>query len=556
MNLSDRVHMTQLTDFASYAKLQQHYQQIADTPILDWFNRDAERFKHFSLKNQGILLDYSKNRINSETLKLLCALADDAELKQKISALFKGDAVNFTEQRPALHMALRDRKRQHFVVNGKDIMEEIRNNLDRMRAFTTQFRNHQWLGATGKPIRDIVNIGIGGSHLGPMMTIHALADTSDTQHHCHFISNVDSAHIQDVLQQLDPATTLFIVSSKSFTTLETLTNAQTVLQWQRDQLATQHVQQHWFAVTAAKSQAMNFGIPEQQIFPMWDWVGGRYSIWSAIGLPLALMIGMEGFIAFLDGAHAMDEHFQQTDFLHNMPVILALLGIWYSEFFHASNYAIIPYSHRLNYFHHYIQQADMESNGKSITREGNAVTYQTGPIIWGDQGCNGQHSFYQSLHQGKHLVPVDFIMTGKPNDKTDLHHDILIASGLSQAQALMLGKSQQSAYQELIAAGYNEQEAKRLATHKAIPGNRPSNVIFLESLTPSTLGALIALYEHKIFVQSCLWNINAFDQWGVELGKQLLPNILSSLQNKDATIAHDASTAGLANYYKNLRKTS
>jgi glucose-6-phosphate isomerase len=430
-----------------------------------------------------------------------------------------------------------------------------------MQQFTDDVRCGNWRGCTNKPITDIVNIGIGGSHLGPLLTTHALTDYAIKHLRCHFISNIDSAHLNEVLQQINPETSLFIVSSKSFTTLETLTNARTIKTWLKQQLAgvrsaTSIIEKHFVAVTAAADKAVAFGIPDEQIFPLWNWIGGRYSVWSAIGLPLALACGMENFSAFLEGAHEMDQHFRHADFSENMPVLMALLGIWYINFFAANNHAIIPYSHHLTHLRTYLQQADMESNGKSISQHGTSIEYATGPIIWGEQGCNAQHAFHQLLHQGQHLTSVDFILTGGTHDNVKSHHDILIASGLSQAQALMQGKSFQQAFDELVQDGCSAEDANELAHHKSISGNRPSNILFMNQITPRNLGALLALYEHKIFVQGAIWQINSFDQWGVELGKQLLPQILNDLTNDESLLSHDSSTQGLIRHYKNLRGDS
>ncbi len=532
--------MTSFTQQAEQQKLQQHHQIIAKQQMKEWFASDPERFSKLSLQIDGILLDYSKNLITTETMTLLCNMAKEKQLPEKITALFSGAPVNFTEQRPALHTALRDIHSPSLLVNGKNVLSDVRETLAKMGEFVKKIHSHEWLGTTGKPITDIVNIGIGGSHLGPMMTTQALKECSAYQLRCHFISNIDVLHIQTVLDSINPETTLFIISSKSFTTLETITNTQTIQTWLQAKLGNQ-IQNHFVAVTAKPEKAIQFGIPEAQIFSFWDWVGGRYSIWSSIGLPLALMIGMENFIEFLTGAYSMDQHFLHAPFEKNMPVILALVGIWYINFFNATQHAIIPYTQQLNGFPEYLQQLDMESNGKQ-------ANYPTGPVIFGKHGFDGQHSFFQLLHQGHHLIPVDFILVGQQEQ------DMLIASALTQAQALMQGKTYEVALAELLAHGITENEAKKLAPHKTIPGNRPSNVIFIDKITPSTLGALLALYEHKTYVQSVIWGINSFDQWGVELGKQLLTQLLNDLQHDVITNHHDASTYGLINHYKKIRK--
>jgi glucose-6-phosphate isomerase len=545
--------MKKITELAEWQALKAHQKQIVTQYMRDWFATDPIRFARFSLQMGGILLDYSKNRITQETMDLLSRLAEATQLSAKIEALFDGQIINTTENRPALHTALRNLGDEPVYVNGENIMPLIQATLEKMRVITDKVRNGTWLGSTGKRITDIVNIGIGGSHLGPLSTTHALADFASENLRCHFISNIDSAHIHEVLKQIQPDTTLFIVSSKSFTTLETITNARTLKKWLQNALGESAVANHFIAVTAAADKAIEFGILPDNIFPLWDWVGGRYSIWSAIGLPLALLIGMDQFLAFLRGAYEMDQHFRQANTASNMPVLLGLLGIWYINFFDANNHAIVPYTHHLTHLRTYLQQADMESNGKNISQQGTPIDYQTGPIIWGEQGCNAQHAFHQLLHQGQHLIPVDFILVGENKNNFAEHHDILVASGLSQAQALLRGKSYDEAYSELIHDGCSPKKAELLAQHKTIPGNRPSNTLFLEQMTPYRLGAFLALYEHKIFVQGAIWNINSFDQWGVELGKQLLPQILADLQKSDNLMPHDSSTQGLIEFYKSIR---
>lgn len=495
------------------------------------------------------MLDYSKNRINQETISLLLKLAEEAKLSDYTNSLFSGALINTTENRPALHMALRDRQSQNLTVNGNNVMPDIHAELKKMHVFTDQVRDWTWCGATGKPIRDIVNIGIGGSHLGPLMVTQALKNYADPKLQCHFISNIDGSQIQDVLQKIDPEKSLFIISSKSFTTIETLENAKVIQQWLQDKLGSIDISSHFVAVTASPDKAKKWGIAENNIFAIWDWVGGRYSVWSAIGLPIALLIGMEKFYEFLDGAHEMDVHFKETELSQNMPVLLGLLGIWYINFFECQSQALVPYAHELNYFRDYIQQADMESNGKWVTRSNQFVDYATGPVILGQQGCDSQHSFFQHLHQSPRFTPIDFILATR-GEHFQQQQDILIASALSQAQALMVGRTYMDILMELKQAGYSEEEATNLAKHKIIPGNRPSNVIFLKKITPHSLGMLIALYEHKIFVQGIIWNINSFDQWGVELGKQLLPHILVDLENAELNNAQDSSTAGLIDYYR------
>lgn len=523
--------MKKLTDYQTFGLLQRHHQTIVEKCMSDWFIEDTERFPRLSIQVGDILLDYSKNRLTSETISLLCDLARENNLAKEINALFSGEMLNSTEKRAALHTALRDKSSSLFV-HGKDISAEIHATLQKMKIFTDQIRHQEWRGATGKPITDIINIGIGGSHLGPQMTTRALEAYSQRDLRCHFISNIDETHINDVLDKINPEASLFIISSKSFTTFETIHNAKNIYTWLQRKLG-KSVEKHFVAVTANPEKALEFGIPENQIFKLWDWVGGRYSIWSAIGLPLAIMIGMENFLAFLDGAHGMDKHFRETPFEQNMPVILALIGIWYINFFHASQHAIIPYVHQLTLLPDYLQQLDMESNGKRTHINNYAIDYATGPVIFGKHGCDSQHSYFQLLHQGQHFIPVDFVLTGE--------QDMLVASALSQAQALM--------------HGLTETDNTSLSAHKSIPGNRPNNMLFLDSITPFNLGALLALYEHKIYVQGKLWGINSFDQWGVELGKKLLPQILHDLQQDKTTSTHDASTHGLIQHYKNMRKS-
>jgi glucose-6-phosphate isomerase len=550
--------MKKMTDSPEWQALVAHQASIAGQRMQDWFAQDPLRFDNFSLGVDEIFLDYSKNRVTAETIRLLCQLAKSAGLDNRIEALFSGQAVNYSEDRPALHTALRDQSNAAFTLNGQNIRQDIDAAMSRLATFVTAVRAGKWLGSTGKPVRDIINIGIGGSHLGPMLTVTALQHYAQKNLRCHFISNIDAAHLEEILTAIDPEQSLFIISSKSFTTLETTTNADTIRDWLRARIPGGNIAPHFVAITAAKQKAEAFGIPAAQIFPLWEWVGGRYSIWSAVGLPLALCIGMENFLEFQRGAYTMDRHFREAEFSHNMPVLLGLLGVWYINFFGANNHAIVPYSHLLLHLRTYLQQADMESNGKNISRDGSTIAYATGPIIWGEQGCNAQHAFHQLLHQGQHFIPVDFILAGSAGMQFDgmqfnLHQDILVSSGLSQAQALLRGKSHAEALQELLAAGVEPRAAETLARHKTISGNRPSNIIFMDRITPHSLGKLLALYEHKIFVQGAIWDINSFDQWGVELGKQLLPQILASLHNPELQHLHESSTHGLIQHYKKIK---
>jgi glucose-6-phosphate isomerase len=545
--------MKNLTELNEWQTLLHHQSEIANHPMRDWFLQDKQRFSRFSLSCCDILLDYSRNRINDKTLLLLCDLAKRMNLAEKIEALFSGHAINGTEKRPALHTALRDPEHTAIFVNHKNVAEEIQQSQKKLADFVNCIHSKTWKGITGKPISHVVNIGIGGSYIGPMMCTDALKQFAITSLQFHFIASIDKDHLDDILQKIDPETTLFIISSKSFSTLETLTNAESVSTWMKSQFGEDVIKHHFIAVTAAKDRALAFGIPEENIFPLWGFVGGRYSVWSAIGLPLMLMIGNEQFAQFLQGAYGMDQHFRQADFAQNMPVLLALLGIWYMNFFGTTAHAIIPYAHRLRYLIPYLQQADMESNGKSVNVVGHHINYTTSPVLFGEEGVIGQHAYHQLLHQGQHLIPVDFILVGKTEQKntTHAHHDILMASALSQAQALMHGKTYEEAQQELL-AHHSTEHADELAHHQIIPGNKPSNILFLKRLTPKQLGALLALYEHKIFVQGVIWDINSFDQWGVELGKQLLLPILQQIQDKHESENNSSTLFDLIRHFRGL----
>jgi len=492
--------------------LSDHRRDIASYHMRDWFAKDSSRFSRFSLQADGLFLDYSRNRITDQTIQLLCELASQSSLTARIEALFSGQRVNTTEQRAAWHTLLRD-PAQHAV------SEMVAAERARLYDFVNHIRSSSF--------KHIVNVGIGGSYLGPLLTTNALSAYNNSGLNFHFISCVDPSQFDEVLGKIDPATTLFIISSKSFTTFETQLNAKSLLNWMSERVGKAAVSHHFVAVTASEEKALAMGIAKERIFPVWDWVGGRYSIWSAIGLPLMLMIGTEQFEAFLAGAHSMDQHFRRSSFPKNMPVLMALLGIWYTNFFDADAHVIAPYSQRLRYLVPYLQQADMESNGKRVTQQQELVACQTAPVTFGEAGCNAQHTYHQLLHQGTRLIPVDFI-TIKGSDDSNAHEDALFASALSQAQALMHGQTHVIPYQDL-------------------PGNRPSNIILLDTLSPYTLGALIALYEHKIFVQGVIWNINSFDQWGVELGKKLLPDLLDQLQQGHSK---DPAVSGLIKQYK------
>ncbi len=545
--------MNDLTKLASWKALQQHYKKAKKLHLRDLFEEDPKRFEKFSVRFGDILLDYSKNRITSETMKLLFQLARETKVKKWIEKMFNGEKINFTENRAVLHIALRNRSKRAIYVDGNDVMPAVRAELSKMKAFCEQVRSGKWTGYTGKAITDVVNIGIGGSDLGPLMVTEALKPYGSTLK-VHFVSNVDGTHIAETLKKVSPETTLFLIASKTFTTQETMTNAQTAKAWllnaANDATA---VAKHFAALSTNGKAVSEFGIDTKNMFGFWDWVGGRYSLWSAIGLSIALFIGFENFEELLQGAFEMDEHFRTMPLEKNLPVILALLGIWYNNFFGAETYALLPYDQYLHRFAAYFQQGDMESNGKRITRSGEVVSYQTGQIVWGEPGTNGQHAFYQLIHQGTKLIPCDFLAPAISHNPIGEHHAILLSNFFAQTEALMKGKTEKEVRAELEAQGLKKKEIEKLLPHKVFEGNRPTNTILFKKLTPKTLGSLIAMYEHKIFVQSVIWNINAFDQWGVELGKQLAKAILPELKDETPVKTHDASTNGLINYYKTLR---
>ncbi|HRJ54471.1 MAG TPA: glucose-6-phosphate isomerase [Candidatus Thiothrix moscowensis] len=524
------------------AALTAHYEAIRHTHLRELFAQDPERFQRFSLQVGGILLDYSKNRITAATMQLLLQLAEAADVNGWRERMFSGDKINHTEGRAVLHTALRNRSNSPVMVDGNDVMPEVNAVLASMGAFAERVRSGAWLGYSGQAITDVVNIGIGGSDLGPQMVCQALKNYRHPRLRLHFMSNVDGAHVVEILETLNPATTLFIVASKTFTTQETMTNAHYVRQWfLRQAQDPAHIAKHFVAVSTNRTAVTNFGIDPANMFGFWDWVGGRYSLWSAIGLPIVLAVGMDNFIRLLEGAHALDNHFRSAPLAANMPVILALLGVWYNNYFGAESQVILPYDHFLRSLPMYLQQADMESNGKSVDRDGNTVSESTGPIIWGATGINGQHAFYQLLHQGTKLIPADFIISVTPPTGLQEHHDILMANFLAQTEALMCGRTRE----ETLASGATEPLAP-----KVFAGNHPSNALLLDELSPHTLGMLIALYEHKIFVQGVLWNLNSYDQWGVELGKQLAKRIQPEFSATDTITSHDASTNGLINHYR------
>jgi glucose-6-phosphate isomerase len=544
------------TDLPAYSQLQDHYDSLKDRHLRDLFAEDPERFSTFSRQFNDILLDFSKNRITSETLGLLTQLAEQAELKDAIGKMFSGDKINRTEDRAVLHVALRNRANTPILVDGKDVMPDVNAVLDHMKSFTERIRSGEWKGYTGEAITDVVNIGIGGSDLGPVMVTEALKPYADDKKlRVHFVSNVDGVHIYETLQTVRPETTLFLIASKTFTTQETMTNAQSARQWFLDAANDEAaIAKHFAALSTNQKDVEKFGIDPANMFGFWDWVGGRYSLWSAIGLSIALYIGFDNFEELLDGAHAMDEHFRDTPLDQNLPVILGLLGIWYNNFFGAQTEAILPYDQYMHRFAAYFQQGDMESNGKSMDRDGKPVDYQTGPIIWGEPGTNGQHAFYQLIHQGTKLIPCDFLAPAISQRPIGEHHKILMANYFAQTEALMNGKTEEEAAGELRKSGKSEEEINVLAPFKMFSGNRPTNSILFKKLTPRTLGSLIALYEHKIFTQGVIWDIFSFDQWGVELGKQLASRILPELQDDAPVSTHDSSTNGLMNAFKTMRK--
>ncbi|MDD4650301.1 MAG: glucose-6-phosphate isomerase [Desulfoplanes sp.] len=547
--------MTLVTDSSVWKALEEHARSMKNMHMRDLFAADPDRFATFSRRINDILFDFSKNRITDTTLGLLLDLARERRLDAGIAAMFSGEKINVTEGRAVLHTALRNRSDRPVLVDGQDVMPKVRAVLAKMRVFTDRVRGGKWKGYTGKRITDVVNIGIGGSDLGPKMVTRALTHYGHPQLHFHFVSNVDATHIVETLKDLDPEATLFLVASKTFTTQETLTNAWSARDWllagARDERA---VASHFVAMSTNEEAVRAFGIDPENMFVFWDWVGGRYSLWSAIGLSIALSIGMDGFEELLGGAFTVDEHFRTAPLADNIPVIMALLGIWYTDFFGAQSHAILPYDQYLSFFPAYFQQGDMESNGKSVTRLGERVGYPTGPVIWGEPGTNGQHAFYQLLHQGTPLVPCDFLAPAVSLNPLSDHHPKLLANFFAQTEALMKGRTLKEAERELVTAGAGPADIARLAPHKVFEGNRPTNSILFKRLDPRTLGALIALYEHKIFVQGWIWDINSFDQMGVELGKQLAGKILPQLGGRNNITSHDSSTNGLINYWKSLQK--
>ncbi len=534
----------------AYKYLADHFIDINETDIKTLFVQDPERFKKFSILFEDIFVDFSKNRIDDTTFALLIQLAHECKLDEAIKSMYQGDLINQTESRPVLHVALRNQSNKQILVNDKDVMPEVNAVLAKMEKFTNSIISEEWKGYTGKSITDIVNIGIGGSDLGPVMVTEALKSYK-TRLNLHFVSNIDGTHLAETLKLVNPETTLFLVASKTFTTQETMTNAHSTRDWfLKSGAEKEDIAKHFAALSTNAKDVSAFGIDTENMFEFWDWVGGRYSLWSAIGLSIALGIGFDNFKQLLAGAHASDKHFEETPFEQNIPVILGMLGVWYINFHNAETHAILPYDQYLHRFAAYFQQGDMESNGKHVDRNGNAVDYETGPVIWGEPGTNGQHAFYQLIHQGTRLIPCDFIAPAQSLNPLGDHHPILLSNFFAQTEALMNGKSLMEVEKELTDSGKSKAEIKELSPFKVFDGNRPTNSILLKKVTPYSLGSLIAFYEHKIFVQGIIWNIFSFDQWGVELGKQLAQKIQPELKNNEEVDTHDSSTNGLINLYK------
>jgi glucose-6-phosphate isomerase len=540
------------TNTQAWLLLKKHYEdEMSRKHMKTLFKDDPERFKKFSLCLQDIVFDYSKNIINQKTLQLLLQLADDCKVKDAIHDMFAGLKINETEHRSVLHTALRNFTDSAILVDGKDIMPQVQKVKKHMKAFCEKIHSGEWKGYTGKPIKYIVNIGIGGSDLGPVMVTEALKPYWVNGIETFFVSNVDGTHIAETLKKVKPAETLFLVASKTFTTQETMTNAHTARAWFLEKAKDEaHIAKHFVALSTNEKEVVKFGIDKSNMFVFWDWVGGRYSLWSAIGLSIALTIGFNNFDELLKGAFAVDQHVQKEKFDKNIPVLMALLGIWYTNFFGAQSEAILPYDQYLHRFPAYFQQGNMESNGKSVDRSGNVVDYATGPVIWGEAGTNGQHAFYQLIHQGTVVIPADFIAPAISHNAIGDHHIKLLSNFFAQTEALMNGKTEAEVKEELLKEGKKEEDIKKLSKFKTFVGNKPTNSFLVKQITPFTLGSLIALYEHKIFIQGVIWNIFSFDQWGVELGKQLANKILPELTNDDTVTTHDSSTNGLMNIYK------
>jgi len=538
----------------AWQALQSHFEEIKDEHMRDMFEQDPNRFGRFSLTLNDILFDYSKNRISRKSMDLLLDLARECDVESWRDRMFDGEAINHTEHRAVMHSALRNRSGKQMFAEGENVMPEIRHELDRITRLANDIRNRTWRGATNQPITDVVNLGIGGSHLGPMMATEALHPYAIHDLKIHYVNNIDENHINNTLETLNPDTTLFIVASKSFTTQDTMMNAETARSWLLHKIGDPKLLElHMIAVTSNTSAAVEFGINKDNVFKMWDWVGGRYSMWSAIGLPIVISIGPENFELLLQGAYEADQHFRNAPLDENIPVIMALLGIWYNNFFNAESIAILPYDQNMHRFPAYLQQADMESNGKAVDRDGQHVNYSTGPVLFGEIGIASQHAFYQLLHQGTKLVPADMLAPISNYACIANHHRALMSNVFAQTEALMKGKNEDEVIAELKAEGKDDKEIEFLLPYKLFPGNKPTNTFLFYTLDPKTLGSLIALYEHKIFVQGIIWNLNSFDQWGVELGKKMATDILDELNEGEQVDAHDSSTNGLINYYLKLR---
>jgi glucose-6-phosphate isomerase len=532
-----------------------HYEIMKRVHMSTLFAEDGRRFQEFSIRFNDILVDFSKNIITRETIGLLIKLANEVRLGDAIQKMYSGDRINQTEDRSVLHIALRNRENRPIYSNDKDVMPEVNAALGKMEEFSGKIRSGKWRGFSGKRIRDIVNIGIGGSDLGPSMVTESLRPYGHSELSVHFVSNVDGTHIAETLKGLDPETTLFLIASKSFNTQETMTNAFSAREWFLSRAKDQaHVSKHFVAISTNEDRVQAFGIDRENMFRFWEWVGGRYSLWSSIGLSIVCYIGYERFTELLQGAYDMDKHFGEAPFEKNIPVILALIGIWYNNFFGAQTEAILPYDQSMHRFPAYLQQANMESNGKSVSRDGARVEYQTGPIVWGEPGTNAQHAFYQLIHQGTKMVPADFLAPTISHNPMGTHHDILVSNFFAQTEALMYGKSKEDVIGELREQGKSDDNIEKLYPYMVFEGNRPTNSVLFKRLTPRVLGSLIAMYEHKIFVQGVIWNIFGFDQWGVELGKQLAKNILPELEHDGMVSTHDSSTNGLINAFKKMRK--
>ncbi|TJZ65161.1 glucose-6-phosphate isomerase [Chitiniphilus eburneus] len=543
--------MSKLTTSPAWQALATHYQEISKLHMRDLFAQDPQRFEKFSFESGGLFFDYSKNRITEETMSLLFDLARQSGLEERIKQMFSGEKINRTEDRAVLHVALRNLDKNPIYVDGEDVMPKVNEVKEKIFRFSDEVRSGERVGYTGKAFTDIVNIGIGGSDLGPLMVCNALKHYGHERLKMHFISTVDGDQIVSTLKTLNPETTLFIVSSKTFTTQETLTNARTARKWFLDRVGNEtHIAKHFVAVSTNASAVSEFGIDTNNMFEFWDWVGGRYSLWSAIGLPIAVFLGKHDYQDLLHGAYTMDEHFKNKPLEQNLPVIMGMLGVWYVNFFGARTHLISPYNQSLYRFPAYLQQLDMESNGKTVTLDGERVDYQTGPVVWGDAGINGQHAYYQLLHQGSQLVPIDFIGSVEHPNIPEPHSTILMANFFAQTEAFLRGKNEAEVRAELDKVGITGEAQDALVPHKIFEGNRPTNTVLMQRLTPRRLGALIALYEHKIFVQGTVWNVNSYDQWGVELGKQLAKTIENDLTTPGLTTTHDGSTNGLINYYK------